>query len=121
LKSLSYHAGIQYLESHLILSQRISENASKKKKNNKLVELIQKDEKIIWRELSRLYDALEEKDVLLGLAEKVSVYPLKTRNAIDAEVAGDFRKAVEVRRYKFEHMFLIILNDLKHINDLELS
>jgi hypothetical protein len=47
--------------------------SNKKKKDNNLLELIQKDKKIIWRELSRLYDALEEKDVLLGIYEHVHV------------------------------------------------
>ena len=54
------------------------------------------DDKIIWRQLSRLYTVLGETDILLGLAERVSTYPLETRRAIDAEVCGDYRRAVEL-------------------------
>jgi hypothetical protein len=48
----------------------------------------------VWRQLSVLYSALGENDILLGLAERVGAYPRQTRRAIDAEVCGDYRKAV---------------------------
>ena len=55
-----------------------------------------KDERTIWLQLSRLYSALGENDVLLGLAERVGSFPHQTRRAIDAEVSGDYRKAVQL-------------------------
>ena len=55
-----------------------------------------RDERTIWLQLSRLYSALGENDVLLGLAERIGSYPRQTRRAIDAEVSGDYRKAVQL-------------------------
>ena len=55
-----------------------------------------RDERTIWLQLSRLYSALGENDVLLGLAERVGSFPHQTRRAIDAEVSGDYRKAVQL-------------------------
>ena len=48
----------------------------------------------VWRQLSSLYGSLGEKDILLGLAEKVSSRSRETREAIDAEVSGDHRLAI---------------------------
>ena len=55
-----------------------------------------RDERTICLQLSRLYSALGENDVLLGLAERVGSFPHQTRRAIDAEVSGDYRKAVQL-------------------------
>jgi DNA-PKcs, CC5 len=55
-----------------------------------------RDERTIWLQLSRLYSALGENDILLGLAERVGSFPHRTRRAIDAEVSGDYRKAVQL-------------------------
>jgi DNA-PKcs, CC5 len=55
-----------------------------------------RDERTIWLQLSRLYSALGENDILLGLAERVGSFPHQTRRAIDAEVSGDYRKAVQL-------------------------
>ena len=123
MKSLNYHAGIQYLESLLIVSNRINEcirTTQEKKKLNYGIKVANKkefsskknennnnndnnetfstvrDNRIVWQQVSRLYSALGENDILLGLAERVSAYPKKTRKAIDAEVSGDFRGAVEL-------------------------
>ena len=126
MKSLNFHAGIQYLESLLIVLSRINEcvrtTQEKKKSNNEgkignKKELSSKnnnnnsnntdndndntlctilDNRIIWQQISRLYGALGENDILLGLAERVSAYPKRTRKAVDAEVSGDFREAVKI-------------------------
>ena len=119
MKSLNFHAGIQYLENLLLVSNRINEcvlgtaqetkksklkvktkieddNRNDNNNNNNNILSILKDDKIIWQQLSRLYSALGEYDILLGLAEKISVYHIKTRKAIDAEVSGDYRKAVKM-------------------------
>ena len=116
LKSLNFHAGIQYLEGLLLTTARIRKcpvprpAGGKKAKRSSLpltVEDMQvqadaeghlelRDEKVVWRQLSVLYSALGENDILLGLAERVGAYPRHTRRAIDAEVCGDYRKAVHL-------------------------
>ena len=125
LKSLNFHSGIQYLESLLLISKRIelcpnqdatqgkkkgrksvtllennNENENNENKNNSDISMTvndePRDERTIWLQLSRLYSALGENDVLLGLAERIGSYPRQTRRAIDAEVSGDYRKAVQL-------------------------
>ena len=114
LKSLNFHAGIQYLEGLLLVTARIKKcpipkaaGGKKGRKSTAPVEDMQvqvgteglpevRDEKIVWRQLSVLYSALGENDILLGLAERVGAYPRQTRRAIDAEVCGDYRKAVSL-------------------------
>jgi hypothetical protein len=111
LKSLNFHAGIQYLEGLLLVTARIKKcpvpkaaGGKKGRRGSAPAEEMQivgaeelpevRDERIVWRQLSVLYSALGENDILLGLAERVGAYPRQTRRAIDAEVCGDYRKAV---------------------------
>ena len=112
LRSLHFHAGIRYLEQLLVVNERINictqdvimANKTKKSRKSSAKMDIEdvsishppRDEKVVLRHLSRLYSALGESDVLLGLAERVGAYPKQTRKAIDAEVCGDYRKAVQL-------------------------
>lgn len=135
LKSLNFHAGIQYLEGLLLVISRIKKcptpkaaGGKKGRRGSAPAEEMQllmggdghvevRDEKIVWRQLSVLYSALGESDILLGLAERVGAYPRQTRRAIDAEVCGDYRKAVSLygelfdlarKRYILTNLFLTI-------------
>ena len=71
--------------------------------------LLQKRRKSIWHHLYRLYDCLGERDVLLGLTAKLgeeaapesadspsSDHARLTKQALDAELSGDYQEAVRI-------------------------
>lgn len=86
LRSLNYHSGILLLEEILLL--RMSSVAHLEQEYDEANEGE-------WLQLSRLYAALNEKDVLVGLSKRSAKHE-ETREALKFEQMGNFNKAIGV-------------------------
>lgn len=115
LQNLNFYACIHFLEEQLLIQATQAKAASavvvggrgRGRKSSSMAVMAASStegldpsavaslEAFIWRQLSRLYDALGEKDVLLGLTARLSSMD-DTRKALDAELSGDFAAAVKI-------------------------
>jgi hypothetical protein len=86
LRSLNYHNGILLLEEVLLL--RMNARAHEEQEYDEANEGE-------WLQLSRLYAALNEKDVLLGLSKRSARHE-ETREALKLEQTGYVNKAIGV-------------------------
>jgi hypothetical protein len=85
--SLNYHSAIFFLEQQLLVRFHLENTAG--------VPIDIKLRSSIWMQLARLYGALEEKDMLVGLLYQISQVPL-TRQALDAEIKGDYPASIDL-------------------------
>lgn len=86
LRSLNYHSGILLLEEILLLRMKANAHAEQEYDEANEGE---------WLQLSRLYAALNEKDVLVGLSKRSAKHE-ETREALKYEQMGNFSKAIGV-------------------------
>jgi hypothetical protein len=82
-QSSNFHAGIWLLESIIMHLNTY--------KTDDIMVHVQK----AWLQLSKLYDCLCEADMLIGVCNKASKVD-RTRTALDAELRGDYRSAIEI-------------------------
>ena len=83
LISQNVYGGIRLLEEILILKKQDKGSCSRDHLNN------------IWLQLSKLYGKLNEKDILLGIAVKISSSE-QSKQALDYEIEGKYSEAIEI-------------------------
>ena len=89
ISSLNFHAGILLLEDQILSRfQSASVDASRGA-------VVCRDTESNWINLTRLYNHIQEKDIIQGLLFQIS--QLKdTRDALDAEMRGNYPRAIEI-------------------------
>jgi hypothetical protein len=102
--SLNYHSGIFFLEQQLLVRFHL-QNITGRPIDPTL-------RSSIWMQLARLYGALEEKDMLVGLLYQISEVSL-TRQALDAEIKGEYPASIELYNQ------LILASERNHEQDSE--
>lgn len=88
LQSMNYHSGILFLEEQIMVRDlRLTEVKNSGQRSS------HSDKHL--HHLCSLYEALGDKDTLVGLYVKLSSFE-ETSRALDAELAGNFHEAIEV-------------------------
>ena len=103
-QTLNFHSGISLLEEQIIGLERLmaAHQPTSRAENEEGAEAVTRAElQRVWRDLARLYEGLGDRDVLLGLASRMSRNPL-TQQAVECELGHDYAEAVN--RY---HMLLV--------------
>ena len=113
IRSRNYHIGIQCLEEKLLIMQQqatqldgynVSDDLLLKgKKDNIHIKKMKKEMRTVWMALSKLYTGLGEYDILLGVCNRISSFE-STKYALDAEISGDFPKAIELYNSMIEQI-----------------
>ena len=97
LSSYNYHRGILLLEKQILQNERISRASSRRSrgKTAPAAEKFQASDKLDeeWMQLIKLYKALQDEDVLLGLYDRLCSAP-ETKKALEAELRGDYKTAL---------------------------
>jgi DNA-dependent protein kinase catalytic subunit len=96
LRSTNYHMGIMVLEKQILQIQNPTTRsglAKKRKAPGEAPSDMANELTEAWAQLSKLYKALGEEDVLLGLYEKYIMKQDITKHALEAELSGDYAEA----------------------------
>eukprot|EP01087_Luapelamoeba_hula_P000112 TRINITY_DN10064_c0_g1_i1.p1 TRINITY_DN10064_c0_g1~~TRINITY_DN10064_c0_g1_i1.p1 ORF type:complete len:1634 (-),score=246.38 TRINITY_DN10064_c0_g1_i1:51-4931(-) len=95
-KSLNFQTGIMLLEKQILKGSQ--KRVAKRRAGPKL-----ENPQDAWLQLARLYKALGEEDILLGLYDKHISKNDFTRRALAAEIRGDYIEALSIYEEATEH------------------
>src|SRR5262249_39076893 len=96
-KSLNFHTGIMLLEKQILHSKGAAGDQAalkKKKLGTQPASLGHGDD--AWVHLAKLYEALGEEDILLGVYEKHIARTELTKRALEAQLRNDYASAMKL-------------------------
>lgn len=101
MKSLNFHTGVMLLEKQILkgTTKRVAKRRKGPSQQSRPTDNLQD----AWGQLARLYKSLGEEDVLLGLYEKHISRQQLTKQALEAELQGDYIKALNIYEEATQH------------------